>query len=303
MTTFTRPVETYVVACPNGDNGEIIKDGFQSGHQRYECTLCGKKFREPGIYREGQRYPIRQVADVLQGVIDGQSYREAARSLARTFETTKPSEATVYEWMQGYARGAHEATKGIKVDAGNELAVDEMTIKLGGTRYWLWIAMDMKSRFVLATHLTPKRDAIAGGILFRKVMETSKRPPAYIRTDGLRAYGAVIKGMSPRPEHRISRGLDDPVFHNNLIERLNNTVRDRDRPHRGLQFRESAQNFIDGFMIDYNFFRPHSALGKKTPAEVAGVERPFKNWHEVAARVEPIKKSVRPAWQVQDDKP
>ena len=44
-------------------------------------------------------------------------------------------------------------------------------------------------------------------------------------------------------------------------------------------------------------------FGDITPAEAAGLERPFRNWHEVAKRVAPIKKSVRPAWQIQDDKP
>ena len=36
MTTFSR-VETYVVSCPNGDGGDIVKIGLQSGKQRYDC--------------------------------------------------------------------------------------------------------------------------------------------------------------------------------------------------------------------------------------------------------------------------
>ena len=303
MTTFTRPVETYSVSCPNNDGGEIVKVGFHAGKQRYLCKTCEKKFREPGVYQEGRRYPIQQVADALQGYFDGQSYREVARSLARTFKTTEPDGAAVYEWVQGYARGAHEATKHIKVPIGEELVCDELVLKLDGQRYLLWNAMDKDSRFVLATHLTPKRDTRAATILFRKAKEASKGSPKSIRTDGLGSYGPAIKELFPSTKHIVSRGMDDPETHNNLSERLQGAIRDRDKVHRGMQTRETAQNFIDGWAIDYNYFRPHSALGGKTPAEAAELERPFKNWHDVAEKVRPISTPVRPEWQTEDEKP
>jgi hypothetical protein len=37
----------------------------------------------------------------------------------------------------------------------------------------------------------------------------------------------------------------------------------------------------DGWLVHYNFFRPHSALGGKTPAEAADAEAPFKSWADV----------------------
>lgn len=43
--------------------------------------------------------------------------------------------------------------------------------------------------------------------------------------------------------------------------------------------------FIDGEdrpqLVHYNFFRPHSAVGNKTPAEAAGADAPFKSWADV----------------------
>ena len=303
MTTFTRPIEEYTVSCPNNDDGEIVKVGLHAGHQRYLCRACGKKFREPGIYGEGRRYPIQQIADVLQGYFDGQSYREVARSLAHTFKTTEPDEKAVHEWVQSYARGAHGATKDIKIPVGEELVCDELTIKLEGRRYWLWNAMDRDSRFVVATHLTPERGGHAASILFRKVKEASTGTPKFIRTDGLPAYRKPIERLFPKAKHIVSKGMDDKETHNNLSERLQGAIRDRDKTHRGMQTRETAQNFIDGWAVDYNYFRPHKSLGNRTPAEAAGLERPFKNWHEVAEWVEPIKESVRPAWQFQDNKP
>ena len=37
--------------------------------------------------------------------------------------------------------------------------------------------------------------------------------------------------------------------------------------------------------MDYNYFRPHHALGKATPASKAGIKPPFDNWQGVAQKV------------------
>ena len=95
MTTFTRPVETYTVSCPNNDDGKIIKDGEKHGHQRYRCKRCGKTFRETGVYQEGRHFPIQQIGNALQSYFDGQSYREVSREIGRTFNTEPPDEANV----------------------------------------------------------------------------------------------------------------------------------------------------------------------------------------------------------------
>jgi len=50
---------------------------------------------------------------------------------------------------------------------------------------------------------------------------------------------------------------------------------------RGLKTRKSAKLITDGWLVHYNFFRKHEALGDKTPAEKAGVKFPFKNWLDV----------------------
>ena len=58
---------------------------------------------------------------------------------------------------------------------------------------------------------------------------------------------------------------------NNIIERLQGTVRERDKVMRGFKKEESAQKILDGFRAYYNFIRPHQALQGKTPAEIANI--------------------------------
>lgn len=50
---------------------------------------------------------------------------------------------------------------------------------------------------------------------------------------------------------------------------------------RGLKSIETAQLFLDGWLIHYNFFRPHSSLNGRTPAEMAGIKFPYKYWADI----------------------
>jgi len=44
---------------------------------------------------------------------------------------------------------------------------------------------------------------------------------------------------------------------------------------------DSARLFMDGWLVHYNFFRPHMSLKDMTPAQVAGVRCPLRNWKDV----------------------
>jgi len=57
---------------------------------------------------------------------------------------------------------------------------------------------------------------------------------------------------------------------------------------RGLKDIKSARLITEGFLLHYNYLRPHEALKGKTPAEVAGVKYPYRNWQEIVAKREVI---------------
>jgi transposase-like protein len=70
----------------------------------------------------------------------------------------------------------------------------------------------------------------------------------------------------------------------NLIERFHGTLKARTKVMRGLKNIESAIEFTDGWLVNYNFFRPQEALGNKTPAEVAKADFQYKSWKDVVSR-------------------
>jgi hypothetical protein len=57
---------------------------------------------------------------------------------------------------------------------------------------------------------------------------------------------------------------------------------------RGLKDIKSARLITEGWLLHYNYLRPHEALKGKTPAEVAGVNYPYRNWQEIVAKREVI---------------
>lgn len=77
--------------------------------------------------------------------------------------------------------------------------------------------------------------------------------------------------------HRSSRliraaGITEAKSNNNMVERLHNTVRDREKVMRGLQNKDTATDFNDSFKAFYNHIRPHMALNGETPAQRAGID-------------------------------
>ena len=58
-------------------------------------------------------------------------------------------------------------------------------------------------------------------------------------------------------------------FDNNLVERLQGTVRDRNKTQHGLKSEESV--FVKGHQLYYNFIKSHEGLNGYTPAHYANI--------------------------------
>ncbi|MGI0058676.1 MAG: integrase core domain-containing protein, partial [Nitrosotalea sp.] len=75
---------------------------------------------------------------------------------------------------------------------------------------------------------------------------------------------------SPQPQHLRVSPIKEGM-QNMPIERWHNTLKQRTKVMRGMHNSGTAQNLADGFVLYYNFIRPHSSL-KMTPAERADID-------------------------------
>ena len=118
--------------------------------------------------------------------------------------------------------------------------------------------------------------------MFDEARRNATTEPKTITTDGLGSYTDAARAVFPKAKHVVSQGIYEEV-NNNMSERLQGSFRQRTKTQRGLEARRTAQDYLDGWVIDYNFFKDHEAHRGGSPAEAAGVasQVPWKEWEDV----------------------
>ena len=113
-------------------------------------------------------------------------------------------------------------------------------------------------------------------------MTVLARYPA-LYTDKLWAYlDGIELTFGADTKHRQGSPFD-VENNNNLIERFHGTLKARTKIMRGLKDITTAKLFTQGWLLYYNYLRPHESLRGKTPAQVAGVKYPYRNWQDIVA--------------------
>jgi len=153
---------------------------------------------------------------------------------------------------------------------------DSLFTLRGKARYvWLWNCMDADTRFLIANQVTTKRGLKEARNLFRNAKNVSGKKPSFIVTDKLQAYKKGIRKelgwRKDAPIHVSDVGISY-IVSNNLVERLNSTVRQREKVMRGMQKVDTSDSLMGGYRVHYNFVRQHMALDGKTPAQEAKID-------------------------------
>lgn len=137
----------YLASCPACNGGHVKKVGVQSGHQRYQCRACNKKFRL-GI-EPGKRVPAEQVGMAIRLFYSGTSYKQIAEAMADAYDIPEPSKATIYEWVRDYTNKGVAKMNEHKPTVGDSWVADEMQVDVGGEEMWNWNVMDEETRYNL----------------------------------------------------------------------------------------------------------------------------------------------------------
>ncbi len=114
-----------------------------------------------------------------------------------------------------------------------------------------------------------------------KAIKRAGKEPKIVITDKLKSYLDVRYGKDSEHKQGSPFSFKTTGESTAQIERFHGTIKDRTKVMRAFRNFETLNQFMDGYLIYYNFFKPNEAINNKTPAEAAKVDYAVKNWKDL----------------------
>jgi len=272
---------TCTVKCKFCGSPNVVRNGVRSGNiQYYLCHKCRRTFAGNNAL-EGMKYPPDRIATAITLFYDGLSIDKIRRRIDDLYHAY-PSDSTVYEWIVRYSKIAVDKTKSTHITVGNYWVGDETVLKLDkDVKVWFWDIIDDETRFLLGSHISLTRTIKDAQIMMENALERAGKYPKIIFTDRLAAYLDGIELTFGSETQHIQGSPFEIQNNTNKIERFHSTLKSRTEIMRGMKNPKTATLVMDGWLVNYNYFRPHESLGNVPPAVAAKSDYPYKSWKDV----------------------
>jgi len=270
------------IPCSRCGSIRVMKYGHSSNKQVFKCRDCGKKFREESLIKKA-RYDPEIITVTLDLYFKGISLRKISDHLKQFYGIEVPFQ-TVWKWLDRYIKIMDSYVKTLVPQLSGKWHVDEMMVKVKngfnvkgdkGKWLWLWNVLDRDTKFQLASEISRTKNELDGMKVFSYAKEIAKSIPKTVITDKMGSYPKIMDraflsvNREQRPQHIRVLGGAGQRNGNQYVERLHNTIRERNKVQRG--WKKEDTPLKSGQMLYYNFIRPHMTLDGKTPAQVAGI--------------------------------
>lgn len=263
------------VACKNCGSLSVVRFGHYRGIQRYWCKVCRHKFKLDE-HPFQMKTPATRVSIALHMYYEGMPVATIRRYLKREYGNY-PSSRTLYHWFAKYTRAASAAVCGNVPKVGDTWIIDETAASIYGQEAFLWHVIDGKTLFLLATDLSTERNGERAQSLLGQAASTAGGRSKTVATDSLSRFLIDTKQNFVTGQVGKFAVVDD--FCRSQIGLY--TLQNRIQSLPGFKSLATAQRFVAGWLIHYNYFQQQEALGDRTPAEVAGISSPYQRWDDV----------------------
>jgi putative transposase len=277
---LTKVVSVDMPTCKFCQSTSVVKNGTRNGVQYYLCKECGRGFvHNKGLPR--MRYAIDVVADGVYNYYAGESLDKIRGGICQK-TGLRPADSAIYGWVKKLTKIGLAEDKKHTPQVGDKWLADECVIKLkDGKKYWLINVIDYDTRFLLVSRLSSSRGIKDICLAFKAAKDKAKKSPKLMLTDGLKSYidgCELVFGADTK--HIVTSPFERKELSTNIVERWHGTLKDRLKPMRGMDKSETHQLILEGFILYYNYLRPHESLGK-TPAEAAKIDFPYKSFLDI----------------------
>ena len=230
------------------------------------------------------RFQAEVIASTLNTFYEGASLGRIKRHIQLEYGV-QPDHASIHRWIMRYTKVAVAGIGQPALVSGDEWVALSSTIftyfARGQTTRNLDV-VDLSSGFLLGTHMDfgPSAGDEAGVIA--AAARTALRWPTTVLTNSLeflpleRGWNSPVYPMSGFDPSCIE--IETPPKN---VTRVRGWLRDRASTLAGLGSARTAALVLNGWLVHYNYFRPHPGFGDRTPAAVAGVRGRFESWADV----------------------
>ena len=277
--TFRIMERSKLKLCKYCDSGKIIQKGTRKNKSGivhiWKCKDCKRKFSSNFGFEKKQSNE-NTITGALQMYYSGMSVRK----IADHYEMLgiDVSFKTIYNWITQYSKLTSVYLNGIVPRVGNWFRADEVWVKVDGKQCYLFASMDDDTRYWLASDMANNKFHHNTDNLLELTKRQAGKSPRNFITYGLQAYMKSSKKVFGKETNHVrhihiagKRDRDN----NNKMERINGTIRDREKVFRGLKRIDTS--LIEGMKVYYNFTKKHEALKGRTPAEASMIEIDGKN--------------------------
>lgn len=276
---------TKVITCKNCGSTAILKFGTYKGVQRYWCKSCQRKFKADDTQFHA-KYPLQWESSAVDMYFRGMAVSDIREHLKQEYGYS-PSKSVIYGWIDKYTELASKQFKDEHPKVGDVWIADETMLDVDGEhKVWFYDIIDRDTRYLLASRVAISRTTKDAEALMLDAEKRAGKKPKEVLTDQNYSYlDGIEQAYGADTEHVIGNPFKYKYTKESTseIERFHGTLKDRTKVFRAFRDVETLIQFTDGWLVYYNYFKPHESLNGKTPAQEAGIKYDVKNWKDLAS--------------------